>query len=326
MKSIKYITTAFLCTLLFSMNAQQKTNPKNQDEELGKVAWYRDYDQAVLLSAKENKPVFILFQEVPGCMTCRNYGHNVMSNPLLVEAIENEFIPLAIFNNKGGKDKQVLQKYNEPTWNNPVVRIVDNAGNNLTNRIAGDYSALAVYNAITEVLQKEGKEIPKYLMLLGQELKGNKYGATRETYYSMYCFWTGEKQLGSNEGVLNTEAGFMNGREVVKVTYNTEIVSDKTLTSFAQQNKMSPIQKDNSYRASSKDEDYYLQHSNYKYIPLTRLQRTKINSALGNRKSAESYLSPSQKKWLDNINQIGKKVRFNKDFETNWNVLVSSLK
>ncbi|WP_432411419.1 VPGUxxT family thioredoxin-like (seleno)protein, type 2 [Rasiella sp. SM2506] len=321
MKKIHVLTLLLVLVSFIAANAQQKTNPKNQDEELGKVAWYRDYEQAAVLSAKENKPIFILFQEVPGCATCRNYGHNVMSNPLLVEAIENEFIPLAIFNNKGGKDKQILQKYNEPTWNNPVVHIVDNNGKNLTKRIAGDYSALAVYNAITEVLQKEGKEIPKYITLLGQELKGNKYGAAKETYYSMYCFWTGEKQLGSNEGVLNTEAGFMKGHEVVKVTYNPEIVSDKTLTSFAQQNKMAPIQKDNSYRASSKDEDYYLQHSNFKYIPLTPLQRTKINSALGNRKSAEQYLSPRQLKWLHSKNSSN--VVFNKDFLVSWNSMSS---
>lgn len=302
--------------LISSVIAQQKTNPNNQDEELGKVSWYRDYDVALQLSKKENKAVLILFQEVPGCATCRNYGHDVLSNPLLVEAIENEFIPLAIFNNKGGKDKEVLNLYKEPTWNNPVVRIVNESGDNLAKRIAGDYSALAVYNAMVAVMEKEGKKIPPYITLLGEELKAKKYGASKDAYYSMYCFWTGEKQLGSNDGVLNTEAGFMKGREVVKVTYNPEIVSDQTLTSFAKQNKMSPISKDKSYRASNKDEDYYLQHSNYKYIPLSPLQRTKINSALGNRQPATQYLSPKQKLWLKTLES--KKVRFDKDFDMAW--------
>jgi len=312
----KILVPLLMAVLIFSANAQQKTDPNDQSEELGKVSWHRDYDTALQLSKKEKKPVLILFQEVPGCATCRNYGHNVMSNPLLVEAIENEFIPLAIFNNKGGKDKEVLNLYKEPTWNNPVVRIVNQTGDNLTRRIAGDYSALAVYNAITEVLLKENKEIPAYITLLGEELKSKKYGASKDTYYSMYCFWTGEKQLGSNAGVLNTEAGFMKGHEVVKVTYNPKLVSDQTLTSFAKQNKMSPISKDNSYRASSKDEDYYLQHTNYKYLPLSPLQRTKINSALGNRQPASQYLSPNQKKWLQTLGN--KKVRFNKDFAIAW--------
>ena len=137
----------------------------------------------------------------------------------------------------------------------------------------------------------------------------------------MYCFWTGEKQLGSTKGVLNTEAGFMGGREVVKVTYNPEITNDKTLTSFAKQHKMAPIKKDNSYRPSAKDEDYYLQHSNYKYIPLTPLQRTKINTALGNRKPATQYLSPKQLKWFNN--QTNKKVIFVADFREAWNMKVA---
>ena len=322
MRLLPIITIIFSLATI-SVNAQERTNPQNQDEELGKVSWYRDYDQATTLSAKENKPVFILFQEVPGCMTCRNYGHHVMSNPLLVEAIENEFIPLAIFNNKGGKDREVLKKYNEPTWNNPVVRIINNKGTNLTKRIAGDYSALAVYQAMVTVLTKEGKEIPKYLTLLGEELQAKKYGATKETYYSMYCFWTGEKQLGSTTGVLHTEAGFMNGHEVVKVTYNPEVISNKNLTRFAQQNKMASIKKDNSYRPAKNDEDYYLQHSRFKYLPLSELQRTKINSALGNNQNATQYLSPKQKQWLKKVNPNTTKVRFNQNFELGWNAMSS---
>ena len=76
---------------------------------------YRDYDKALAVAAKE----------VPGCSTCRNYEHTVLSHPLMVEAIESLFVPLAIFNNKGGKYKKILGQYGEPSWNNPDVRIVD---------------------------------------------------------------------------------------------------------------------------------------------------------------------------------------------------------
>jgi hypothetical protein len=37
-------------------------NPK----ELGKVSWLRDHDEALAQSKKTRKPVFLLFQEVPG--------------------------------------------------------------------------------------------------------------------------------------------------------------------------------------------------------------------------------------------------------------------
>lgn len=93
----------FFYCLVFSLMgfAQKRTPPQKQAQELGKVAWYRDFDQALAQSSKEDKPVFILFQEVPGCLTCRNYGKGVLSHSVIVETIEEYFIPLAIFNNKG---------------------------------------------------------------------------------------------------------------------------------------------------------------------------------------------------------------------------------
>ena len=65
--------------------------------ELGDVHWMRNYDEAVAESKRQCKPILILFQEVPGCQTCRQYGSEVLTHPLIVEAIETHFIPLAIF-------------------------------------------------------------------------------------------------------------------------------------------------------------------------------------------------------------------------------------
>jgi len=321
LKTYILMTLVFVLTGYTGMWAQERTNAQNQDKELGKVSWYRDYDTALAVSKKSGKPVLILFQEVPGCATCRNYGHNVLSNPLMTEAIENEFVPLAIFNNKGGKDKKILDLYKEPTWNNPVVRIVNEEGDNLVKRIARDYSAKGLYTAMVTVLEECGKEIPEYMKLLGDELATTDGNTSKDTYYSMYCFWTGEKNLGSQEGVLNTEAGFMKGKEVVKVTYNPTLVSEDELSSFANKNSMRLITKDNSYRASSRDEDYYLQHTPYKYLPLTPLQRTKINSAIGKGQKADKYLSPQQKKWLTSKSLKTSKTLYNMDFQDAWNVL-----
>ena len=58
-------------------------------------------------------------------------------NPLLVEAVETEFVPVAVFNNRGGRDRQVLQRFGEPAWNNPVVRFVDAEGRDLIERADG---------------------------------------------------------------------------------------------------------------------------------------------------------------------------------------------
>lgn len=318
-KNLYFLTaTLFLSFTFFTATAQERTNALQQDVELGKVSWYRDYDVATSLSQKEDKPVLILFQEVPGCATCRNYGNNVLSNPLLVEAIEDLFIPLVIHNNKGGKDKQILKQFDEPSWNNPVVRIVDANGKNLTPRVSGNYSAKGLHQAMTRALTTSYKEIPEYMELLGKELSAVR--STKEKYYSMYCFWTGEKQLGATEGVLNTEAGFMNGREVVKVTYDAKEVAVKELDTYAKRNKFTPVDFSISYRPATNDEDYYLRRTDYKYLPLSDLQKTKINSALGNRKNPAVYLSPRQLSWLKNLKttKAKKEILFNQEFTEAW--------
>lgn len=316
-KKLLLNTLLLICFTIIGV-AQEQTNGLKQDIELGKVNWYRDYDIATDLSKKENKPVLILFQEVPGCATCRNYGKDVLSNPLLVEAIEDLFIPLVIHNNKGGKDKQILDQFNEPSWNNPVVRIVDATGTNLSPRVSGNYSAKGLYQAMTRALNSTYKEIPEYMILLGKELVAQQN--IKEKYYSMYCFWTGEKQLGNTEGVINTEAGFMNGKEVVRVTYDGSKVQVIELDTYAKRNNFTPINFSNSYRPATDDEDYYLRHTAYKYLPLSNLQKTKINSALGNRKDPSIYLSPRQLTWLQetNRNKTKGEVLFNQSFTIAW--------
>lgn len=305
----------FLPAILFTQN---RTTPSSQPEELGKVQWYRNYAEASQEARKQNKAILILFQEVPGCATCRNYGHDVLTHPLMVEAIEHEFIPLAIFNNKGGEDARILKTYGEPSWNNPVVRIVDQDGKNLVKRVAGNYSALGLYQAMEKALHQQGKAIPSYLQLLGEELFAADHGQTEDTYFSMYCFWSGEGHLGQANGVLATEPGFMGGREVVKVTYDKRITSEAALTTHAKQAQCSPIQQ-SAYRPD-KDPQYYLKHSDYRFLPLTALQKTRINSALGQKASPDIYLSPSQKQWLKEVRgkQAGKKNVYTEEFVSAW--------
>lgn len=313
-----------LCTVVlvlatqFSV-AQQKTNPKSQPEELGTVSWYRNYNEAITQAAKANKSVLILFQEIPGCATCRNYGEEVLSDPLLTEMIQNEFIPLAIYNNKSGPDKEILKKFNEPAWNNPVVRIVDSNGKDIVSRVNGNYTALGLHKAMIRALQITKKKIPGYASLLGEELTADKLTGTKVAYYSMYCFWTGEKELGSVTGVLNTEAGFMKGHEVVKVEYDPIVTPIQALDAFAKQNKFTPLKADNSYRSAQSDEDYYLQHSKFKYLPLSLLQRTKINSALGRGIDPMQFLSPKQVAWYKEAQGSKENALVsNKPFKSAW--------
>jgi hypothetical protein len=42
------------------------SNDEQQAEELGLVRWERDHDQAFVRARQADKPVLLLFQEIPG--------------------------------------------------------------------------------------------------------------------------------------------------------------------------------------------------------------------------------------------------------------------
>jgi len=277
--------------------------------ELGKVHWLRNYDKAVEQSQESDKPIFLLFQEVPGCGNCTKYGKDILSHPLIVEAIEDLFVPLAIYNNVGGHDREVLQHYKEPTWNNPVVRVVDSNGAPVGKRIADFRSVSLLLDQMILALDKSKKDVPEYLSLLREEYAAQENGVN-EFYLSMYCFWTGEKEISKIKGVVGTEAGWMHGREVVKVTYDSDETSESYIAQKAAKAKCAdqvfsnekatnkvPFKKKGKYRKDSQDK-YYLLQTKYKGIPMTELQKAKVNSALGSRQNPEKYLSPRQLKIL----------------------------
>ncbi len=313
---MKYLSI-LICSLILTSNIFA------QDiQELGSVNWLRDYDEALAQSSELNKPVLILFQEVPGCVTCRNYGDNVLSDPLLVDVIEHYFVPLAIFNNKGGADKKILDKYNEPTWNNPVVRIVDHKGENLIKRINGNYSTAGLVDGIVQSFTERSKQIPQDIRLLYDIATTNP---TAESTYSMFCFWSGEKTYGKLDGVYSTTAGLQNGREVVKVVYDPSKVTEKELTKKGKQSNCADdlFEGSNGFR-KDKDPKYYLKNSEYRKLAMHPLQAARINSLLGQGvKDVSEWLFPSQKLALEKMNS--KKALYDLDFDEAWSEMKMNL-
>ena len=310
------LLAAFLAA---GLTAQSRTKVKGQRTELGKVSWYRNYDQALAVAKKTGKPVLVLFQEVPGCATCQRYGTSTLSHPLMVEAIENEFVPLAIFNNKGGDDARVLAKYGEPSWNNPVVRIVDAQGKDIVERVAGNYSPRGLYAAMAQALINRKTTIPGYMEVLGLELTAAD-APVKEAYYQMYCFWSGEHHLGNNAAVLTTEPGFLNGHEVVKVKYDPSRANATQLAKYAAQKNIKPVKGGAGYRTAKKDHYYQLQQTDYVYLPLTEVQKTKMNAAYGRGEDLSRYLSPRQIDYYRAVRKTsaGKDKLYARNFTEAW--------
>jgi len=291
--------------------------------EFGKVKWHFDYDEAVALSKKTGKPILLLFQEVPGCATCQLFGCGPLSHPLLVDA-SKEFIPVAIRNNVEGKDREILTRFQERAWNNPVVRFADADGIDLIPRKAGVYATGELLQRMVATLKEANRPVPKYL-----ELAAFEYAPVEREWatFGVHCYWVGEQKLGKLSGVLATRIGMLHKAEVVDVQFDPTVISYTDLlakaqelrcahTVFArtdeQQKTASEHSKNKVVRTddptdTSTTQQYHLAHrKSYFYLPLTALQATKVNAALADRKDPDRWLSPTQ---LDMKKQIASRLQ-----------------
>lgn len=267
------------------------TDAMTQPEELGQVQWGRDFEQAQARAARTGKPLFVLFTEVPGCSTVKGFANDVLTHPLIIEAIETQFVPVAVYNNVGGADRDVLNSFGEPTWNNPVVRLMDAERQLLAPRFSGPYDVEGLLPTMLKALDASSQEVPGYLRDFGQELGANEQG-TERAVFSMYCFWSGEAKLGGMDGVVASRTGFALGKEVVEVSYDPAQTSSQVL---AQAFGGEPMSQDVSVSSSHKDDKYQLQHSTWRHVPMTAQQASRVNAALGRGESPQVYLSDRQR-------------------------------
>jgi hypothetical protein len=258
--------------------------------ELGHVPWRRGFDEARAESARTGKPVLVLFNEVPGCSTVNAYADEVLKNPLIVDAAAL-FVPVFVSNNDGDgaakhADGAVLKRYGEPTWNNPVLRIVDSDGAMLAPRITHDAGAAGLLRAMTTALDRTGRA-PTWLRILADEQRPS---VTKT--FACACFWEGEASLGALEGVRTTEAGFVDGREVVRVTLDAAQSRDieRRARSLGYDEVSGAFT-----AAPASDDKHTLTRTDWKRIAMTPAQRTRVNAALAAGEDPRELLAPSQR-------------------------------
>lgn len=283
--------------------------------ELGAVKWRRGFTAAAESARQHNKPIFILFSEVPGCDTCKRFGEQVMSHPLIVEAIETLFVPLAVYNNIPGDDRATLDSFGEPEWNNPVVRIVAADRTPLADRVHADYTTTGVTHAMVRALEAAKIPTPTYISLLDTETEA-KARRTAKATFAVHCFWDGDQQVGALDGVVGTRIGFLDGQEVVEVEYAPARISfQKLRDTVAGMSCATRLYARDAAQAASKPssaadtltvkrsddpirldavQKYHLSNSDYRGIPMTELQATRVNSALAKGEDPSRFLSPRQ--------------------------------
>lgn len=200
-----------------------------QPIEVGKVEWLRDLDTAREQSMANGKPIFLLFQEVPGCAGCKQFGADVLSNPSLVDAIEDLFVPVMVRNNVGGKEAEILESFGEPAWNYQVVRFIDPELQDIIPREDKVWETGPLAARMIQTLQVQGREVPNYLRLIEQEHSSR----LERIHFAQGCFWVGETELGRINGVVRTEAAWIGGHEVTTVDFDPEEITAADLTQQA---------------------------------------------------------------------------------------------
>jgi hypothetical protein len=308
------IGAALLCLGASVFSVTATAAPK----ELGTVDWLRDYAAATERSVAEGKPIFVLFQEVPGCQTCVSFGQEVLSHPLVVEAIEDEFIPVAIYNNGRGSDRATLSRFNEPSWNNPVVRLTDSAGVDLIPRKAGVWKTGEIVDRMIRSLEVAGRTVPAYLEPLSAELSP---AAVERATFSMHCYWEGEACLGALPGLLSSRTGHLGGREVVELRFDPSMVQyvdilrearERGCTDgvFAHGNQQLVLAREvfgpqarlaegRAAEASGRNQKFHLKRSGVRSLDgLTPAQATRVNHAVWAKKAPDPWISPRQRTTL----------------------------
>ena len=96
----------------------------------------------------------------------------MLSDPLIVEAIETLFVPLLIHNNSPGRDAEVLAAFDEPAWNYQVVRFLDATGNDIIERKDKVWATGPLAERMISTLEAVGAAVPEYLRVLKQEHSG----------------------------------------------------------------------------------------------------------------------------------------------------------
>jgi copper chaperone CopZ len=197
----------------------------------------------------------------------------------------------------------------------------------------------SLIGTLTHGILASNHQIPQYLSLLQEEYSARD---VRETHFSMYCFWSGEKNLGNLDGVIATKAGFMNGTEVVKIKYDADRLKENDLISYASHtncadavysNDQREINAANKLKVKTQSEGkfrpdnqpkYYTFISDYKYLPMTHLQALKVNTALSNGILPNDYLSPRQLELLSLLKtgKVKKELAIDQDFALMWNKLI----
>ena len=84
-------------------------------------------------------------------------------------------MPACIYNNRK-EEAALLNSFDEPAWNNPVVRVLSADRKDLAPRVNDDWTLGGLAQARVAGLQASKRPVPAYLELLAREEQARKRG------------------------------------------------------------------------------------------------------------------------------------------------------
>lgn len=290
-----------------------------QAEELGGVRWKRDLGAALGEAEHAARPVLLLVQQVPGSDAARAFGRDALAHPLLVEAIETWFVPLALVPGATPEGDEALQRYGEAqvprAESRPRVRFLDAAGSDLLPRRPATESAHELAVQLLDALGALGVEEPPYLRLVAEESAPSALATATLAAADAASL---EARVGVLDGVLRTRAGQSAGRPIVQVDFRPDQLSLRELIerSVADDPDALVYVHDDAQLLAAREVvgarakreparvrelelgegRLRLGRSPLRFLPLTDLQATRVNAALGTGGDPFVWLSPRQRR------------------------------
>jgi hypothetical protein len=97
------------------------------------------------------------------------FGEGPLRFPLLVEAAETLFHPVVVRNNVDGYEGDVRARFEEPSWNNPVVRFLDKRAKDVIPRKDGVWTTGGLLARMSAALTAAEREVPVWLRTVAAE-------------------------------------------------------------------------------------------------------------------------------------------------------------
>jgi hypothetical protein len=182
---------------------------------------------------------------------------------------------------------------------NPLLRVLAPAGISWSREQLSNPDTGAGLAEMQRRLQADHRPIPEYFRLVCDEYSGRPRQTAR---FSVGCYWEGERELGKIPGVVASRTGNIGREEVVELRFDPDVIDSSGL---AERAKALACFRGCASTQAALVEDAEQQHTlanhpEFAGIPLTPLQRTKVNAALWDHQDLTGLLSPTQLRLVRN--------------------------